>query len=176
MSETYSIIVNGTENTYFYNEKVTVCADAEKDGQSFSYWQRSGEIVSYNAEYSFYVSGNATLDAVYGKEISSTSILTMATPVLVDENRIAFFAERDIDSAYDIIETGIIMGTSPALTVKNAQYKATSTSSANKGQFTVRKKNLSLGDTYYACAYAICSDENGNMITLYSNEVSYTVK
>ena len=172
----YLLNINGEEYKYSYNEKVLIKADAQKDGKVFSYWERDGKIVSYNAEYSFYVSGNMTVNAVYGKEITSNIILVMAAPVLTEQNKIAFFAERDITTDYEVIETGILMGTAPNLTVENATYKASAKSITAKGQFTVRKKNVSSGETYYACAYAICRDKNGNLTTLYSNEVSYTVK
>lgn len=172
----YKVMVNGIEEIHGYNEKVTLTADAEKDGSTFSYWKRDGEIVSYNTDYSFYVNGDTTVEAVYGESSDATIVLAMAKPVLVDGGKIAFFAERDIPSEYELIETGILIGTTDGLTLENASIKATAKSTLNKGQYTIRKANVSSGDTYYGAAYAIYRDTDGNVITAYSNEVSYTVE
>ena len=172
----YKITINGEEKTYSYNDKVTVSAEAEKDGKTFSYWAKDGVAASYDKEYSFYASADSVLEAVYGESAESKNVLVMANPVMADETRIAFFAERNISSDYEIIETGILMGKAENLSVESASIKAVAKSKDQKGQFTVRKANVSAGDTWYGRAYVIYSDENGEVYTIYSNEVSMTVK
>ena len=96
---------------------------------------------------------------------------------MADETRIAFFAERNISSENKIIETGILMGKADGLTLENIEaIKAVAKSKAQKGQFTVRKANVSAGETWYGRAYAIYRDSTGSAQTIYSNEVSKTVE
>ena len=172
----YKITVNGEEKTYSYNDKVTVVADAEKDGKTFSYWKKDGAAASYDKEYSFYATADSVLEAVYGENAENKNVLVMANPVMADETRIAFFAERNISSDYEIIETGVIMGKSAGLTLDNTTIKAVAKSKAQKGQFTVRKKGVVSGETWYARAYVIYRDSTGSAQTIYSNEVSKTVE
>ena len=100
----------------------------------------------------------------------------MANPVMADETRIAFFAERNISSDYEIIETGVIMGKSAGLTLESAPIKAVAKSKAQNGQFTVRKKGVVSGETWYGRAYVIYRDSTGSAQTIYSNEVNMTVQ
>ena len=100
----------------------------------------------------------------------------MANPVMADETRIAFFAERNISSDCEIIETGVLMGKTAGLTLDNTTIKAVAKSKAQKGQFTVRKKGVASGETWHARAYVIYRDSTGSAQTIYSNEVSMTVK
>ena len=96
---------------------------------------------------------------------------------MADETRIAFFAERNISSEYEIIETGILMGKAEGLNLDSTGIiKAVAKSKTSKGQFTVRKAKVSTGETWHARAYVIYRDTAGDAQTIYSNEVSMTVK
>ena len=160
---------------YSYNDKVTVTADAEKDGKAFSYWAKDGKAASYDKEYSFYASADSVLEAVYEGSVENKNVLVMANPVMADETRIAFFAERNISSEYEIIETGILMGKNEGLNLDSTgAIKAVAKSKTLKGQFTVRKANVQPEETYYGRAYLIYKDVSG-VHTLYSNEVFMTL-
>ena len=172
----YKITVNGEEKTYSYNDKVTVVADAEKDGKTFSYWKKDGIAASYDKEYSFYATAGSVLEAVYGENAENKNVLVMANPVMADETRIAFFAERNISSDCEIIETGILMGKAEGLTLESASIKAVAKSKAQNGQYTVRKKGVVSGETWYGRAYVIYRDSTGSAQIIYSNEVSKTVE
>lgn len=173
----YTITVDGSENKYFYNDMVSVNAKTDKDGKIFAYWMRDGQIVSYDAQYSFYVSSSSELVSVYGENAENKSILTAANPVMAEDTKIAFFAERNIKADYKIIETGMLLGKTENLSLEtNGVIKAAAKNTKNTGQFTIRKANVKSGETWYAKAYAICKDENENIVTLYSNEVYMSVK
>ena len=129
----YKITVNGEEKTYSYNDKVTVSAEAEKDGKTFSYWAKDGVAASYDTEYSFFASSDSVLEAVYGENAENKNVLVMANPVMADKTRIAFFAERNIASENKIIETGILMGKAEGLSIDNAAIKAVAKSKVQKG-------------------------------------------
>lgn len=173
----YKVSINGEEKDCAYNETVSVLAEDIKDNKAFSYWLKDGAVVSYDSKYSFYVSSDAVLEAVYGKEAQDKNVLVMANPVMADESRIAFFAERNISAEFEVIETGVLIGKTANLGLETAGViKATSKSKDNKGQFTVRKKDVKPGDCYYGRAYVIYKNSSGAVDTIYSNEVSLTVK
>lgn len=176
-STEYEITVDGVAEKHRYNEKVTVSADAEKEGQVFTYWTKDGEIVSYSREYSFYVNSAATLVSNYADAaVAKKAIVTIAEPVkMKEEGKIAFYAERDIPAEYKLIETGILINSTSGFDVNTADYRAVAANKANKGQYTVRKANVQPAETWYAMAYAIYLDENGEMVTAYSDEVFETM-
>ena len=62
---THNVIVNGESKFYKEGESVTVTAE-DKDGKVFKGWQdASGKIVSTEKSYTFKVSGEKNLTAVY---------------------------------------------------------------------------------------------------------------
>ena len=154
---------------------MTVTADAEKDGKTFSYWEKDGKIVSYDLQYGFYANEDSVVNAVYGESADKKCVLVMSNPAIVDTNKIAFFAERDIPEKYEIIENGIILSTENNVTLDNCLVKAAAKNTQNQGQFTIRKKNVGAGETWHGRAYVIYRDSTGEIVTIYSNEVFKTI-
>ena len=63
---THKVTVNGENKIYDEGERVTAIADDPADGKEFAGWQdESGNIVSTNAEYTFTVTRETILTAVY---------------------------------------------------------------------------------------------------------------
>lgn len=133
--------------------------------------------MSYDSNgYTFYVSGDTTVEAVYGQQEEMSDVLiVMSEPVLIGTDKIAFFAERNLDSRYTVIESGILIANNSGLTTDSYTYRAIAKNNANAGQFTVRKANVKSGETWYGRAYVIYSD-GAEIYTEYSNEVSLNVK
>lgn len=62
---TYNVVINGESEFYADGESVTVKAE-DKEGKKFKGWQdESGEIVSTDKSYTFMVTGDRSLTAVY---------------------------------------------------------------------------------------------------------------
>ncbi len=62
---THNVVINGESKFYAHGESVTVKAE-DKEGKVFKGWKdESGNIVSTNKSYTFTVSGEKTLTAVY---------------------------------------------------------------------------------------------------------------
>ena len=62
---THNVVINGESKFYAHGESVTVTAE-EKDGKVFTGWQdESGKIVTTDKSYTFTVTGETTLTAVY---------------------------------------------------------------------------------------------------------------
>ena len=61
----YNVVINGESKFYSHDESVTVMAE-DKEGKVFKGWQdESGEIISTKKSYTFKVTGEKTLTAVY---------------------------------------------------------------------------------------------------------------
>lgn len=177
-AEQYHVIVeNGSgSGAYRYNDPVMAVASAPEDGKKFSHWEREGKTVSYDETYRFYVTGNMTITAIYTDAAAAVEIrpiLVMSTPViLAEENKIAFFAERDLPEEYTLIETGILLGQDADLMLGAPNTtKTVSITGANQGQLTVRKADVVPGEIWYGRAYMVYRD-GGTVKTVYSDVVS----
>lgn len=169
----YSITATNTNEeggSYKYNTYLTF-TPAEKDGETFAYWKKGKNIVSYNKTYSFYVSADETVTAVFNEEVKEDVLLVMSNPTVVSSNKIAFFAERSVPDGYTLLETGILLHNSENVSLTNYTHKAVASSTTATGQFTIRKANVKNGETWYAVSYAMYTDGE-EVYTKYSNEVS----
>ena len=73
---THNVIVNGESKFYAHGESVTVTAE-DKEGKVFKGWKdASGNIVSTDTEYTFTVTGETTLTAVYDDKTPDSGEIT----------------------------------------------------------------------------------------------------
>ncbi len=125
--QSYTITVNGKENTYNYGDPVRCVAASEENGQKFFGWTKQGEddenpvLVSADTSYTFYAWEDCEVTAVYKNE----------EPVFAGEKRkilldtITLGSDTAIMAEFigfgDAVERGIILGTkSYAMTKKAA--------------------------------------------------------
>ncbi len=63
---THNVVINGESKFYAHGESITVTADEPEEGKVFEGWKdASGNTVSTDAEYTFTVTSETTLTAVY---------------------------------------------------------------------------------------------------------------
>ena len=73
---THNVVINGESKFYAHGESVTVTAE-DKEGKEFKGWKdESGKIVSTDKSYTFKVSGEKTLTAVYNDKPSGGGEIT----------------------------------------------------------------------------------------------------
>lgn len=73
---THNVVINGESKFYAHGESVTVTAE-DKEGKEFKGWKdESGKIVSTDKSYTFKVSGEKTLTAVYDDKPSGGGEIT----------------------------------------------------------------------------------------------------
>lgn len=184
-TDEYTIAITGGTittdgDTFLYDTSVTVQATGE-EGKVFSHWTKNGVTVSYDEVYTFYVSGNTTLVANYvdaGSAPTAVPIVSMyATQVLLGNNRIAFFSERNLPYGYTYVGAGIILKSgdktaNSGLTLETeGALIANSTSGKANGQYVIRKAGLVDGDTWSARAFLTYKDSADKIHTIYSAEV-----
>ena len=74
---THNVIVNGESKFYAHGESVTVTANEPAEGKVFKGWKdASGAIVSTDKSYTFKVTGETTLTAVYEDAPAATDGLS----------------------------------------------------------------------------------------------------
>ncbi len=167
------------DNRYAYDSKLTLSGNAQEG--YFSHWLKDEKIASYDESYTFYMgAADTTVEAVYVddeslKEEKAPVIIMSDAVVLTGENRIAFFAERNLydseENGREFIESGILVdvnGGTGEFGFDEGILKAVSTSKSGKGQFVIRKAGLDEGDAVRARAYMIYK-ENGEIKTAFSN-------
>ena len=82
---------------------------------------------------------------------------------------------KEIPADYKVVETGIILSTGEEFDLSTeGVLRAIAKSTDNKGQYTIRKANVSAGDTWYGKAYVVYADNLGNYHTIYSNKEGLT--
>ena len=74
---THNVVINGESKFYAHGESVTVTANEPAEGKVFKGWQdASGKIVSTDKSYTFKVTGETTLTAVYEDKSSGGGEIT----------------------------------------------------------------------------------------------------
>ena len=187
---TYIVNVVGGEvqtpkDTYNYKDKVTVTAPSSTDEGTFGYWLDSnGNTLSYASTYSFYVTSDVTLTAVYKSapvpkqaEVSCTADYNEA------KMKIVFTANRsvpaEVTSSSQVISHGIILTNKEAIgktdfTLETAGIvKSAATTKGLLGTY-VTNVSCSSGSTIYGRGYVTYRDVNGAEQTIYSQVVEYT--
>ena len=182
-SEKYTVIANGETiaDQVPFDTKVTVTASAEKEGESFSYWKDGNEkIVSYKSEYSFYVSGNISLTAVYGDSTTVVVPVVKTDNVMIDKtnSKMSFVSQISLPEGYELIECGtLISKTEGEITTETAgvtKVKARTQTAA--GQYMASLTNVTSGAVRYARGYLIYKGPDGSITTIYGNTVSGTME
>jgi uncharacterized repeat protein (TIGR02543 family) len=190
--QTYALtVVNGTTSdglttgAYRFDYPVTVIAGPAPEGMVFGCWTQDGIKVSTEATYTFYMPMRATtMTAVYVEKDAAVNapFISLSNDVLIDTaNRTMLFtATRSVPEGYTLVESGVLLlksDTAPSeLTVETPNAIHGKIANTSTEQFYIRKSNVGTGDTWYARAYLIYRDNNGNIITVYSeNTVSATM-
>ena len=195
---TVNAIVNGTTTTYekLYLSRLTLNAPSQQNGEPFSYWRANAkdinsddEIASFYRQYEFVVTGDVTLEAVYGEtvEMGVTTRISGDLPSF-NEGTIMIAAERSVTTAYTVIQHGILVtkdlqiGSSDSLFVipqsqdeDNPISKFTSTSTQRAGSYRVNlygwySESIGNHEEYpriFARPYIIVRDSSGVTQTVY---------
>lgn len=183
VSYTNSDNENG-ENSYRELSLIRITPDYS-ESTPFAYWADSnGKVLSYNAEFSFYVSSDVSIYAVYSDDEFKHQPLIRITNAVPDKDgsKITFIAQREIPSDCTVLSHGIILTSDGALDEDtfiigaDGVLKGTSVKTANSGTYTLYKSNVNVGDTWYARGYVNYKTADGKVKTIYSDIVSSTME
>lgn len=183
-SQQFDVNVTNAEGSgsYYLLSLATATAQESVDSVPFSYWQNvDGEIVSFEREYSFAVTGDETLTAVYSSENIDKQIVNRIDGAFSDSDSITFVSYRSIKGELTLVQSGIIITNSPTVGTSEASFvvggsgvlKGTSSNTDNSGSYMLTKANAS--GTWYARPYVIYQNDSGALVTDYGDVVSVTV-
>lgn len=186
--KTYTLTVVGGSvqdgaEPYYFDTKVTVTADTPPAGQQFSYWTMQGNIVSYSATYSLYITGDTTITAVFSAVPAAREPIVAISPDPIADpvaKKISFIGQIDLPAGFSLVECGLVVKQS-AVPVTDLNFstagaiRAKSSSQTATGQYMMNKTGVNHGDTWYARAYLIYKDSGGKVVTIYSAIVSSTM-
>lgn len=155
--------------------KVTVKANPSDTAQEFQYWTVNGNIASYDEEYTFFITCDAQIKAVYGEQTPERNIIIQITNRIVntEQKKISFVAERNIPNGNKVIEHGIIVATKEldedTFQIGTSGVKKGKASTTGlTGTYRLNISNVPDGRSVYARGYLIYQDQNGEKHTLYS--------
>ncbi|MCI7803821.1 MAG: hypothetical protein MR503_01920 [Oscillospiraceae bacterium] len=175
-------IINGslTKGVTKHGNAVTVTADAAESGKVFAYWQDAdGKILSYNAVYSFIVTSDKTITAVYSEqEIEKVGkVYINSVTEDLENHKMIVNSVADVPEGFKIVYAGLLAsnemdpGTSTDYGTVNTKVGSVfvrgMTTSKLATSLTWTKSSISYGETWYIRAYLVYEDNNGVQHTVY---------
>lgn len=176
-SSLYTVTANGAViGKYPFDTRVSVTAETEKEGQPFYCWQRAdGKIMSYQPVYEFFVSGDISLTAVYGKGQQKPAVSTDPNVIIhTAAQKMSFVSQITLPQNDTLIECGTLICRQDidfTLTTQGVT-KVTARTLTATNQFMASLTGVAPGSTRYARGYLIYKNASGNVITIYSDIVS----
>lgn len=186
----YTVTVNGEEAAKgVYNQIVTITADAPQAGQKFAGWRLKDKIVSYDAVYTFAISGNMAFTATYAQQeqtIEKPLYAAVADTMIIKradgKANVKYIAQLSIPDNYILNETGLLWYGKPDL--ENLCTETGPTPGTKKivapvisstYQFAANVNGIPAGKTIRGVIYAKVTDkETEETKWVYSEEVRLT--
>jgi hypothetical protein len=171
-----TLSTGGNTGSFKFDMPVTIEADPAPEGQRFSHWTQGGVKVSTKRSYSFFTPmKNTTLKAEYVDEnapVVNVPFITLGT--LEDTGEpISYTVHRDAPADYTLVQSGVILyqgDLTGELTINTSSAIIGRISNSSTDQFYTYK-NIKQGETWIARAYLIYQDENGNIVTVYNEQL-----
>lgn len=176
-------VTNGQGSaSYYLLATAAVTASESVDGKPFSYWVNdSGEIVSFSRDYSFAVTRDETLTAVYGQS-TDEKIINRISGAFSDSSSVTFVSQRSLSDELTLVQSGILIVNSRAVGTNEDSFiiggsgvvKGTTSDTSSNGTYMLTKINAT--GTWYARPYVIYADANGDIITSYGEIATAVVE
>ena len=186
----YKVTVDGQEKAKgAYNQIVTITAAVPAAGMKFAGWQLNGKIVSYDAAYTFAITGDMAFTATYApkeevitKPLYAAVANTAITKRADGKANVKYVAQLSVPEGYTLNETGLLWyGKSDlvSLTTDNGPaqgVKKIATSTINtRYQFAICVNGIPAGKTIRGVIYAkVTNNETKETQWVYSEEVKLT--
>ena len=177
-------VTNGTVNNRTYEEYdsdtvVEVKSDKPPKGKKFGYWKdKDGKTVSYNPIYTFKITYDRELEAVYLDEDDefNTTGNCVEEAVVIDKTnkKIKFRFTNAVPEDCTIVKAGMVatsnINQANSLAIGNAEYdRYKDNITVHNFGYTWTKTNVEAGQAWYVKGYLIYKDKNGVEHTVYSN-------
>jgi hypothetical protein len=106
-------VVGEGQTEWAYNTLVTVTADA-LEGQTFNYWLRDGEIVSYDETIKVSMLQDVTLEPVYSSQtVSEEPVIYLSDSIELRTGYTSHIAQFYLPEGYELIDYGMLTVDAP---------------------------------------------------------------
>ena len=153
-----------------------------KEDFIFSYWLVNGAVASYSTNYTLYVAGNDTVQAVYNDDGSSKPVVSLQQTTVQSSSNgnytLSAIGQICAPENVTVLEYGVLFGadstfadTPDALTLGSLAFptQAVSASSATPDRrYLIHLRQVPPDSTRFTRAYAIVRDASGQIMVLYS--------
>lgn len=174
-SEIHSVeVLYGTgPSTAYFNETITVTTE-NGDG-SFKYWLKDGLIASVDTSYTFTVSGDHILEAVYTTtdvNVPSGTMISVSAPLVIETDYTTLLGQFNLADGETLVEYGIIHSD----TTGEILLSTEGVSKINSHKFNPYTNEFVLTFSDLGAspllsnyrAFITVKDSNGNLFTIYS--------
>lgn len=169
---TVNAIIGDSTTTYekLYQSRLTLNAPAQQNGESFSYWRANAkdvnsddEIASFYRQYEFVVTGDVTLEAVYGETVE-TGVATRISGDLpsFNEGTIMIAAEHCVTTAYTVVQHGILVTKNMQIGSSDNLFVIPQTQSDDSPIYKFTSGNTQRAGSYRVNLYGWYSESIGN--------------
>lgn len=139
--------------------------ETEKVNEDSTYgWTRNGKLVTYDADYTFltWLNGDAAIE-------KNTEEISDKIPLAVlESNGSAYMLEYD-KGEYEVVEAGILFGSTDSIDVKSAYSKAmVKRLEENGGHGQMTATSMGTANETYARGYVMYKDKNDKIKVIYS--------
>jgi hypothetical protein len=182
-------VTNGTINgkttgSYEPNAVLVAKADQAPAGYKFAYWKKNGATASYSASYTFPLSKNTELEAVY--TLIADEFQTDGTGQLdgftadKENGKLVISVLHSVPNDCKILKAGLVATSNPAklnnLTAETADYvRYKDNITVHNYKYTWTKNNVTEDQTWYVRSYLVYQDAEGNVKTVYGDLIQSTL-
>lgn len=177
---TNAVRTNGSALTGLnFDTRIEVKA-AAVEGKIFSHWTIDGNVASYKDTYTFYVSGNNHVEAVYADTAATPELhvainQVMVTKIAPDNYTISMIAQTYLPEGCTLMEYGLIYAPTQAVAEDPARYiqdkdylKIVASSRIPNRQYQINLYQVKPGKARYGVAYVTVRTADGQIQTVYS--------
>ena len=177
--------INGkTTGTYEPNKVLVAKADNAPAGYKFAYWKKNGATASYSESYTFPLSRDIELEAVYtliADEFQKDGTGQLEGFTADKENgKLTIAIMHSVLQDCKILKAGLVATSNTAklnnLTAETAdfvRYKDNIT--VHNYKYTWTKNNVTPDQTWYIRSYLVYQDAEGNVKTVYGDMIQATL-
>ena len=186
----YTVTVkNGTVNgattaSYAPDTVIVVKADKAPNGKKFAYWKKNGSTASYSASYTFPLSRDMELEAVYTS--IADEFQTDGTGQLEGFNadkengKLQIAVLHSVPNDCKILKAGLVATSDTSklnnLTAANADYvKYYENITVHNFKYTWTKTQVTADQTWYVRSYLVYKDADGKIKVVYGDMVQATL-
>ncbi|MFP4479168.1 MAG: InlB B-repeat-containing protein, partial [Candidatus Izemoplasmatales bacterium] len=168
-TEQYTLTVeNGTgQGDFAFNDIATVSANGEG---TFNYWLKDGEIASTDETFSFTMTGDHTLEAVYDSGFTADSDTFITADLFEMDGKANLLGQFVLPEGEELVEWGILLSDMPGgITHKTPDVQIVNSNkyNPNTNEF-VLMFNDTVEDFQNYRAFVTTADEFDNITTTYS--------